>query len=279
MAHRSSARWNDAIRLDSRGLAELTPSKPWAALPDIYFIGSGIYSVLHFTEEAKQCLRSCRKAFILHSDEMVHQFVRSLVADSFDLSSLYAEYSSRSDVYSRIAEVVIDDVSAGGPRVAIVVHGHPMFLVSAIERTIERATAQSLSCEVVPGVSSLDTIMADLRIDIGYACQLYDATTLVNRDDIVLNPTVPLLVFQAATLNNPDIVYEDPTPAILQPLQERLMTNYPPDHRCSVVYSRCHITESARVDHILLVEMCGTGSVDLWRRPTLYIPAAGRAYE
>ncbi len=104
---------------------------------------------------------------------------------------------------------------------------------------------------------------------------MFDATTLLVRDWRP-NPEVPLLIFQLATVLNDLVMYRRPSARILLPLVNRLLETYPPDHRCTVVHSATHVLEKSQCRAVALTKLPTMRHLQLWRRPTLYIPALTR---
>jgi uncharacterized protein YabN with tetrapyrrole methylase and pyrophosphatase domain len=236
---------------------------------DIYLLGSGIRGSLHFTNETQQALRACRSVHVLHPDSMVLEYVRQQCGDVRDLAQLYEGYDVRQDVYKRIADLLVEDAASGGP-VALLVHGHPLFLVSAAEYTLSLAKRRGLVTEVLPAVSSFDTMLCDLGIDYGYGVQIFDSTTLLDHG-WAPNPAVPLLVFQLATTRNPLVVNTAPTGVVLKSLAEFLAATYGEDHLVKVVHSGAFLLEPTEVIDLPLSALA-SDSIDLERRPTLYVP-------
>jgi uncharacterized protein YabN with tetrapyrrole methylase and pyrophosphatase domain len=236
---------------------------------DIYLLGSGIRGSLHFTNETIQALRVCRSVHVLHPDGMILDYVRQHCDDVRDLASLYHGQDVRQDVYIGIADLLVEEAQSGGP-VALLVHGHPLFLVSAAEYTLSLARRRGLVTTVLPAVSSLDTLLCDLGIDYGYGVQIFDSTTLLH-NAWSPNPAVPLLVFQLATTCNPLVVSTAPTGVALKPLVEVLVPVYGADHPVKVVHSGAFLLEPTEVIDLPLAALT-SDSIDLERRPTLYVP-------
>lgn len=237
---------------------------------DLYLLGAGIRGTLQLSRETIQALASCRRVYVLHDDLMVHGFVRDLGPEVVDLASLYDQFRVRADVYRRISEILVEDARQA-PGVAFLVHGHPLFLVSATEYTLELARDAGVTVEMLAAVSSFDTLLCDLEVDYGYGLQMFDSSTLLEHGWRP-NPHVPMLVFQLATTNQPDVVHGDPDPAVLQPLVDRLLAVYPPDHACVVVHSGAHLLERSHKRAVPLADLAHADSLELWKRPTLYVP-------
>lgn len=239
-------------------------------MADIYLLGSGIRGTLHFTNESRQALRACRAVFVLHPDTMVLDYVRAHCEHVHDLSTLYQGREIRQDVYRTIADTLVEEASAAGP-VALLVHGHPLFLVSACEYTLEQAALKGLNAAVLPAVSSFDTLLCDLGIDYGYGVQIFDSTTMIE-NSWHPNPAVPLLVFQLATTCNRHVVLGKPTGAVLGPLVEHLLPVYGPEYGVRVVHSGASLLEGTEIIDLSLSNLASE-TIDLERRPTLYVPA------
>jgi hypothetical protein len=236
----------------------------------IYLLGSGIKGFLHLTIETIQALRACRRVFVLHSDAGVLDAVREYCTDVEDLAPLYDGQTIRDDVYRQISELLVQAASETQP-VAFLVHGHPLFLVSAAEYTLDLAEQHDLRVSVLPAVSSFDTLLCDLRIDYGYGVQIYDTTTLL-KGGWSPNPQVPMLLFQLASTLNRSVISGDPARDALRPLIDLLAPLYGGSHRVQVVWSAAHVLESSSIIELPLAELATT-DLELWRRPTLYVPA------
>ncbi len=240
------------------------------AVADIYLLGSGIHSSLHFSVETLQAISVCRTVFVLHDDLSIHEYLKEYCSDVRDLAPMYENQEIRSDVYHKIAELLVKE-ALDKPKIAFIVHGHPLFLVSAAEYTLSLARSRGLRVSVLPAVSSFDTILCDLEIDYGYGLQMFDATTLI-REQWKPNPAIPMLVFQLATTLNGNVVFSDPDSSVLKPLVNHLLETYSPEHNCIVLHSSSHIIERSTQVEVELVNLSKPNSIELWKRPTLYVP-------
>jgi len=200
---------------------------------------------------------------------MLLDYVREHCDDVRDLTHLYEGREVRQDVYTAIAELLVDEAKGGAPT-ALLVHGHPLFLVSAAEYTLALAKKHGLVSSVLPAVSSFDTLLCDLGIDYGYGVQIFDGTTMLDHGWIP-NPAVPLLVFQLATTCNPLVVNGTPTGIAVKPLVEFLTPVYGSAHKVRVVHSGAFLLEPTEIIDVCLSELA-SAEIDLERRPTLYVP-------
>jgi Tetrapyrrole (Corrin/Porphyrin) Methylases/Phytanoyl-CoA dioxygenase (PhyH) len=236
----------------------------------IYVLGTGIRACVQVTAETQQALACCNSAVVVHDDLAVLDFVRSYVTDVTDAATLYRAGEDRSEAYRRIADVVVT-LGVKHPPTALVVHGHPLFLVSAAEYVFERAQLLGLRTVALPAVSSFDTMLCDLGFDPCYALQLFDATTML-RLGIRPNTALPLFIFQLATTLQSRVCYDRPGRSMLIPLCEHLMQVYPPAHLCRLVHSGATLLERAAISTVTLESLVEDCAIPLWLRPSLYVP-------
>lgn len=241
---------------------------------DLYLLGSGIRAALQLTVETIQALRASTEVHVLHDDPYVIEQIRQYCPEVYDLVGFYSEDKRRPEIYREISEHLVRRALERSP-VSFVVHGHPLFLVSASEYTIELGRRKGLSVQVLPAVSSFDTLLADLGIDFGYGLQLFDCSTLL-ANGWSMDARVPTLVFQLATLLDDRVVKSDPKPDSLRPLTRYLERFFPENHACMVVHSVVGILGRPEIVSTTIGELHRNERIDLWRRPTLYIPSAGQ---
>lgn len=238
----------------------------------IYLLGTGIKGTLHLTPETVQALRACRVVHVLHADNDVIRFVRDLGPHAVDLAGMYDGEIVRDVVYRKISQILVNSALAGGGPVGFLVHGNPFFLVSATEYTLELAEKHDLRVSVLPALSSFDTLLCDLKIDYGYAVQIYDTTTLLTSGWKPNTQVPPLLLFQVSSTLNRAVITGDPSLDGLPALKAFLIPLYGHDHQIDVVHSAAHALESSSVIRLPLGRLA-TDDLELWRRPTLHVPA------
>lgn len=235
----------------------------------LYLLGTGIRGCLQLTVEVQQALSVCRRAFVLHADTQVLKELETYCPEVIDLEEMYTGQEIRREAYHAIAARVVDSAAEDGP-VAFVVHGHPLFLVSASEYTLELAKSKGLRATALPGVSSFDTLLCDLGLDLGYGVQMYDTTSLLN-NGWVPDPKVPLLLFQLATTQEDRVVRDDRDGEVLRPVVDLLKSLYGDDHVVTLVQSAAAVLDTPRIEEYRLADLA-TSAVDLTSRPTVYVP-------
>ncbi len=238
---------------------------------DVYLLGSGIRSTLQLTLETVQAVEASRVVFALHDDLSVIDSLRRWCPDVRDVASAYDRKILRRDAYIEIAEMVVREALAQ-PTVSLLVHGHPLLLVSASEILITRARDEGLTVRALPGISFLDTLLCDLEHEHGYGLQLFEASTMLEQRWLP-NPSIPSFITQIATVLNYNITVEEPSARTLKPLVVHLLKVYPPNHICYILYSGSGLLTVSTSTSVKLAELPTMDSLGLGRRPTLHLPA------
>ena len=237
----------------------------------LYAIGLGIDCRLHITEQAKQTLRVCSKIFVLNPDTVALSLVRSLnpAAELIDCNKFYRGVKLRPNAYKIIARNVLKACTPHS-NIGFVTYGHPMFLVSAVEQIIAKANETKINVQVIPGISSFDTLMSDLQVDPGYGVQIYDATLMLLTKPKI-NTEIPLIIFQMSNIMSLKIERKFIHHKRLTKLREFLLTMYPSDHKCRILSSPIRSYEPPKVSTVLLKTLDRPGVINLNSRPTLYV--------
>ena len=101
----------------------------------------------------------------------------------FRLSILY---NFRMMTYYQMAEVMLHPIREG-KKVVTIYYGHPGIFVYASHRAIKIAHKQGLKAKMLPAVSALDCLFADLGIDPSFpGLQVLEATDFLLRNRRVL---------------------------------------------------------------------------------------------
>lgn len=238
-------------------------------MTNIYFVGTGVSTHLHLTEESKQALTECDVLLVLHPDYNTHSYLFNFCKSIINLEYMYEGEEERLNVYKKISELIVEEANKG-KKVAFVTHGHPLFLVSATEYTMELADKNNLSYKIIPGISSFDTILAELKIDYGYALQMYCANSLL-RNEYSINCDVPLILFQLATVNTSKIIADEVNISELSRLKSYLLNYYDENRECKFITCSRHYFEKDEIVLCKLKDLDNVEQVDLSMRPSLVI--------
>jgi uncharacterized protein YabN with tetrapyrrole methylase and pyrophosphatase domain len=221
--------------------------------PDIYLLGSGIYSFHDITLLTQHILaEKCRTVYCLHDLPSLEKYLEKLVGRVQNLMPLYyRDGRDRGDIYDDIVGHVLATPEEQRPA-ALLLHGHPLVYSTISQRLIAACAGAGLTLEIVPGVSSLDRMFVDLKLDIGEeGVQIYNAGGMLARDT-ELNPSAGCFILQIGALTPAATRAATSRPEEISRLKNYLLKFYPPDHRVSVVESAVETGFESRVTEIEL---------------------------
>ncbi|MEP6851444.1 MAG: SAM-dependent methyltransferase [bacterium] len=241
---------------------------------DIAAVGLGIGGARQVTAEAQEILGHCTEILFIDSGYGAEDHLRKLAPRVTSLLPHYQVGGPRLPTYRAMAGAVIA-AALDHPPVGFASYGHPLVFCYPTTLVQRAADLLDLRMIMVAGISSLDTLFVDLNLDFSAdGLQMYDATDLVLRRR-PLQTDVPCVLWQTTSFG--DSTYRRETVPVedLLPLQEYLLTFYPPEHEAQVVLSATHpalqsIVESYPIG--ALAAGLATGS----QSGTLFIPAISR---
>ena len=149
----------------SRAATAATEPQPHG---ELVILGSGIKAMAHLTREAMVHLCAADVVFgALNPTGPDRRWLElTLGRPVVDLGQFYPESATadRRAAYVQGAEAVLREVRCGR-RVAVVEYGHPTCCVAQSEILLRAARAEGHEVVVLPGVSCVDALWADLGID------------------------------------------------------------------------------------------------------------------
>jgi uncharacterized protein YabN with tetrapyrrole methylase and pyrophosphatase domain len=240
-------------------------------------VGAGICAPNQITLESDRSLRA--SDLVLHHvgrlPEML-DYLGSLGVPLHDLEDLYEEGALDIDVYDRIANAVLD-AAEGRSLVTFVVNGHPLIYNRPVRLVASRAKARGISVNVLPGISSIDTMLLQVGIEIGSAgLQIYDCNRFVYFG-IEPETTAPLLLFQPGCFGSGVITKRhENLPARFAKLVDYLLRSYPPEHEVRILKSALTPASGALDLRVPLGSLCGHAT-DIDYATTLYLAPLRRA--
>jgi len=185
------------------------------------------------TPEAAAAIDRADDVLYLVADPLTAEWLQRARPESRSLGGHYAPGKDRGQTYAEMVEELLAPVRAGRD-VCAVFYGHPGVFVRPGHEAVRRARAEGFAARMLPAVSALDCLVADLAIDPGVAGLVsYEAT------DFVVHRRRPdtgatLVLWQIGVIG--ELGYAtDPSRAGLAVLAERLERSYPRDHE-TIVY-------------------------------------------
>ena len=209
-------------------------------MTDIHVIGLGIDSVQQLTREAEQAIRASNEVLYLDTGVATRRYLESRcksVTSLFEQS--YEEGGHRLNAYHRMAARVVEAALLHAP-VTFAVHGHPTVAVYAPFLVADMAEVLGLEVSIQPGVSAMDAVFAELRIDpcVG-GMQMYEATDLLLRRR-PLQADAPALIWQIGNLETRLHTTRASRPERFDRFVAHLRNFYPADHRAIAIYTPPH---------------------------------------
>lgn len=237
---------------------------------ELVVVGLGIGLVGQVTIDARQCIEAADEVHYIATSRPSELWLRSLNPNAYSLSDTYAAGRSRVDSYREMAERICSRVRAG-VRVCACFYGHPGVFVQASHAAIRSLKRTGHAARMLPGISADACLFADLGVNPGdRGLQSFEATDLLLHRRR-LDPTTPMLLWQAGVLGEPDARgYAPARRERVQVLTNYLLRSYPPNHTIVIyVASTSPITKP----YIRRLQLSTLPSRRLLAPMTLFVPA------
>jgi Tetrapyrrole (Corrin/Porphyrin) Methylases len=184
------------------------------------------------TPEAASAIELADEVVYLVTQPLTAQWIERTNPRSRSLDSLYAPGKPRRETYAEMVEELLKPVRAGRD-VCAAFYGHPGVFVNPGHEAIRRARAEGYRARMLPGVSALDCLVADLGIDPAVTgLQSYEATDFVvhrRRPDTAAT----LVLWQIGVVGELDYA-TGPRRENLALVVDRLARAYPREHEVIV---------------------------------------------
>ncbi len=164
-------------------------------------VGTGIKSVGHITLEAQGWIAQADAVPYCVTNPATAAWIERANPHAEDLSIFYADDKPRAETYREMTEAILRPVRAGLD-VCAVFYGHPGVFVNPSHEAIRLAREEGYRAGMLPAVSALDCLFADLDIDPALpGCQMFEATDyLLNRRR--LNPQCHVILWQVGVVGD-----------------------------------------------------------------------------
>jgi uroporphyrin-III C-methyltransferase len=218
-------------------------------------VGTGI-GAGQLTIEARTEIAAADRVFVAAADALTEAEVGGLNANASSLSGYFENGRSRQDAYELIVEAILAP-ARDGERVCAAFYGHPGMFVLPAGEAIRRAQSEGIPAKMLPGVSSLDCLFADLGVDPAAAgLQTYEATDFLRRAP-GLEPRASLVLWQVGVVES------------RAELAGALRSWYPERHELVVYEASSYPGVPPRAEPVALERL---ERAELSPRSTLYVP-------
>jgi hypothetical protein len=237
----------------------------------LYIAGLGLQTVVQITREAEAAIRASREVLFVDAGVATKPFLETLCPRVTPLyEESYAEMRPRADAYEHMAARVVD-AALDHPPVTFAIHGHPLIAAHPPFLILELAHALNLSVDVLPGISALDALFADLRLDpVVHGVQMYEATDLLLRRR-PLQPDVPAIIWQIGPVETCLHSMRVSRPERFTRFISYLRQYYPARHEVAAIYCSPHPVLKPAIFRFALEDM-GQYAEAIHSGFTLYVP-------
>jgi precorrin-6B methylase 1 len=234
-------------------------------------VGMGMMLGAHVSPRSRSEIEQADVVFGLVSDAIVELWLQQMRPDMRSLQPFYAEEKKRTQSYSEMISVMMDEVRKGN-RVCGVFYGHPGVFAQVPHRTIAAARKEGYRAEMHPGISAEDCLYADLGLDPGtYGCLHFEASQLMFYRRRV-DPSAYLILWQIGIAGDRSLARFKTGPAYRRLLVELLVAEGYPENHEVVIYEAATLPIcEPRMDRIPLSELV---DADLRLQSTLVVPPA-----
>jgi len=238
----------------------------------LYVIGLGIKIPDHTTVEALRIMSKCTRIYsiVQESPQLWLPPGRTSEVPVVNVLGMYAEGAVRTENYDRVASAIFKALTET-QTVGYVTYGNPLAYDSVAQNLIRQAQRSGTRIEIVAGISSIDTLLCDLGVDMAPGIQIYEASWLV-ASRVRLNVAAAAILLQLGTFGSFRAHYRDWRSAgSLEELRSYLMGSYPSSHKVTLVQSSNQL-QPARITEVILEKLCQVGAED-FMGASMYVPA------
>jgi len=237
--------------------------------------GTGIQWAGHSTPAARGAIERADQVLFAVADPWTVRWIRQLNPRCEPLP-YPLDGSLRRATYRDMEDRILAYLRQG-LRVCAVFYGHPGVLTTPSRGVIARARQEGFNARLLPGISALDCLFADLGCDPGLdGCQIYEATDFLIRPRRFDSHT-PLVLCQVGYIGGLDFYDRAKREQIrtgLCALTDALTRRFPPDHEVTVYEAAMLPTQGPRIAALRLDGLVDAEVSDL---STLWVPAVSRA--
>src|SRR3990167_7457148 len=217
-------------------------------------VGSGIKFMSHLTLEAKVHIENAEKVLYLVNEPAMQEWIQRTNPNTESLDPLYTQHPLRLHNYRKITEYIFENLKQK-QHVCVVLYGHPTVFAQPALDAVILAKKSGYYAKVLPGISAVDCLFADLLIDFGVrGCQLIEATDLLickRKPD----PTNHLILWQVGIIGMLGHAISHDNKKGIQLLHDYLINFYNPNHQIVLYEAAQYPTFEPRIDKFQLQDL------------------------
>lgn len=228
--------------------------------------GTGI-SVSQLTAEVRSYIEISDKILYCVADPATERLIKRIGKDVESLYVFYADDKQRNITYEQMVERTLECVRQG-LNVCMLFYGHPGIFVYPSHEAIKRARAEGFDAKMLPSVSSVDCLFADLGIDPSKGCQMLEATDFLLRGRVI-DTAVHLIMWQVGCVGDVGFRFEGYDGRNVPVLAAVLSDLYGGEHEAVVYEAAQYNIVEPTIKKTKLKDLASAGLTAI---STLYIP-------
>jgi uncharacterized protein YabN with tetrapyrrole methylase and pyrophosphatase domain len=234
-------------------------------------VGTGIRPGLHLTLETRKRIERADEVLYLLAELAPNSWIHQLNPSAESMIGIYRPGRDQREVYEELVERVLQRVRQGR-NVCMVTYGHPAVLDDSCHEAVRRARAEGYSADLLPAVSAIDCLLADLDVDPGRdGLQLFEATDFLLRRR-ALDVSVPLVLWQISVIGETRTT-ETVNRKGLALLADRIEELYGADHEVIIYEATPFSVGHPTIERSSVKELASAPIAGL---STLFVPSLSR---
>jgi uncharacterized protein YabN with tetrapyrrole methylase and pyrophosphatase domain len=210
------------------------PAKDGRTHRDLTIVGGGLHSYYHLTVEACSLIRDARLIYYSGHERLLREFVTGLNPNA----RCFPEYeigAFRPELYRAAADQVVEE-AAREPGVAMLELGSAVVTNSVTQLALRAARRRGLSVRIVPGVTSIETVLAEMGYDpTSTGLQVFQAQNLLLQRPRIATSCAVLILQPAYYDTCWWLKLPRSKPHRYDRLKEYLLLFYPPDTAMALI--------------------------------------------
>lgn len=227
-------------------------------------VGTGIKSIAHVSIEAQFIIQNADKVLYLVNEPLLKEWLERESKISESLEPIYFAQEKRVDNYAAITHYIVSE-SSKYDTLCVVLYGHPIIFSMPALAAVKEINDHGGDAVILPAISSLDCLYADLEFDPGdEGCFSAEATDFLIYER-KFDPRSHLILLQVGNIGRHDQVLT----SRVSVLKEYLLQFYQAEHLVCYYEAAQYPLSKSRKDYFPLSEIEKQPVSSL---TTLYVP-------
>ena len=244
-----------------------------AARKSLVLVGSGIKTISHLTTEVIGFIKGADLVLYLVNEPLLKKWIKKEAKEAAELDEIYFSFSKRIEAYQEIQDYILKQFKKYN-LICVVIYGHPTVFASPGLDAIFQIEKKRIDIQtlVLPGISALDCLFSDLRIDPGvqgcFSIEVNDLILYLKN----LDPFVHNVIWQVGMIGNIGKPTYDTDIDKLNILQGHLLKFYDEDHVVILYEASIYPKIPHKAEKVIVSSLYTKKFTPL---TTLYIPPSG----